>query len=109
MYKTAVREIYNKLEEMPTQISNSMLRKLRGIHHHVQNDCNQLLTPISDEQFKWREDIYDTICKHKPWFQAILDEACDEQTTGMDGEDAGVDTSEVNDEDDVEDTDDLFV
>jgi hypothetical protein len=101
-----VREINTRLEEMAEQISDSMLRKLRDIHHRVQNDCNQLLTPMSDEQFKWREDIYDAICEHKQKFRAIVDAESKEQTTGWGTGGAGFDGPK---DEDFEDIDSLFM
>lgn len=78
-----------RLKELPVQINDSMWQGLQEVHHRIKNDCNQLLTPLSDEQFKWREEIYGTILKHKQKFRAILDEESSEQTTSLGSEDAG--------------------
>jgi len=83
-----------RLRELPIQINDSMWQGLQEVHHRIKNDCNQLLTPLSDEQFKWREEIYGTILKHKQKFRAILDEESVEQTTSLGSEDAGINIPE---------------
>lgn len=78
---------------MPLQINDIMSGKLQEIYDRIQSDCNQMMTPISDEQFRWRKDIYDMICKYKPRFRAIL-EGESLENIGVVNEDTGTGTSD---------------
>jgi len=92
----AVGDINKRLKDLPTQICGSMWRGLHEIQQRVQNDCNQMMTILTEEQYGLREEVYSTIDMSMQKFRAILDEDSAEQITGLGNGDARTNIFEVN-------------
>jgi len=62
-----------RLKDVPTLVHDSVWRGLHEIQQRVQNDCNQLMTILTEEQYGLREEIYGTIIEYKHKVHAICD------------------------------------
>jgi len=109
IYTIAVAEINKRLKDLPVQMNESIWHSLQETQHRVQNDCSQLWTPLTGEQYDLREKVYATILAHRQRFRAILNgepvdeipelttaDACTGTTEGnAGGSNAGADVKET--------------
>lgn len=62
-----------RLKDVPTLVHDSVWRGLHEIQQRIQNDCNQLMTILTEDQYRLREEIYGTILEYKQKVRAIRD------------------------------------